>query len=110
MAVKIYTAQYRYGGDDRYDITVKGGTSRAFAPTWKMVMDYKSGAITKEQYTELYLAQMTKSRSIYPGEWEALLNMDQATLVCFCRLGAFCHRYILANILTNLGAKYLGDR
>ena len=51
--LKVYTAQYGYRGKDRLDITVKSG-DRTFAPTWDMVMDYKSGKITQEEYTEMY--------------------------------------------------------
>lgn len=37
------TAQYRYSGNDRLDITVKGNDpiGKIFAPTWEMVRLYK---------------------------------------------------------------------
>ena len=41
----LYTAQYRYPGMDRLDITVKGQDrfGKFFAPTWNMVSGFKKG-------------------------------------------------------------------
>jgi hypothetical protein len=41
----LYTARYRYSGNDRLDITVKGKDpiGRIFAPSRKMVMGSKEG-------------------------------------------------------------------
>lgn len=110
MALKIYTAQYRYGGPDRYDITVKGGVAKAFSPSWDMVMGYKNGTVSEEEYVARYTLMMATSRLNHSKEWEELLAMDEVTLVCFCANGSFCHRHILADILVTMGAINMGPR
>ena len=42
-------------------------------------------------------------------EWDDFMKRDSVVLVCFCKTGTFCHRYLLANIFVKLGAEYLGD-
>jgi len=105
----LYTAQYRYNGEDRYDITVKSG-NKIFAPTWNIVMDYKNNIITAEEYTKEYHNLMVKSYYNNLNEWNKLLNEEQITLVCFCKSGDFCHRLLLAEYLSKLDAEYLGER
>ncbi len=108
MPLKVYTSQYRYGLNDRLDITVSGGTP--FAPSWAMVRDIKMGRLTEKAYTEQYLKMMRESYKNNRQMWELLLAREQITLVCFCRgAGTFCHRVLLAQILVGLGAKYLGE-
>ena len=43
MKTKVYTAQYRYSGLHRLDITVKGKdqVGRVFAPSWDMVIKHE---------------------------------------------------------------------
>jgi len=106
--LKIYTSQYKYNGINRFDITVKTGV-KTFAPTWEIVMGYKSNSITKEQYTEKYIIKMRQSYKNNRDLWEWLLKQKEVVLVCFCKSGDFCHRVLLANILVKLGAKYLGE-
>ncbi len=106
--MQVYTSQYSYKGPDRLDITVKTG-NKAFAPTWKMVMQSKKGIMSKEEYTKNYMELMRKSYLENMEEWEKLLNRDKAVLVCFCPAGAFCHRLILAKMLEKLGAEYMGE-
>ena len=108
MGLKIYTSTYRYGGRDRFDITAK--TANTFAPTWNMVMQYKSGDMSEAKYTEFYHTGMELSQQKCPEEWKELLSRDEVTLVCFCPAGKFCHRVLLAKILVNLGAEYMGER
>ncbi|MCL6559472.1 MAG: hypothetical protein K6U74_11870 [Firmicutes bacterium] len=108
LLVRVHTAQYNYRGEDRLDITVKSG-DKTFAPTWDMVMAYKSGKITQEEYTEMYYALMRRSYQNNRRRWEEVLAMDKVVLVCFCRAGDFCHRLLLAGILEKLGAEYCGE-
>jgi len=108
MTLKVYTAQYQYEGMNRLDITVKTGLLM-FAPTWEMVMDYKKKKITKEKYTELYYEKMRKSYKTYTDIWRWLLRQDKVVLVCFCKRGEFCHRYLLKDMLVKLGATYMGE-
>ncbi len=110
--VTVYTAQYNYSGDDRLDITVKGKDpiGKVFAPTWKMVMGYKEGTLSWHQYKRLYHHHMQQSFQGYRDVWKTVLNREEVTLVCFCKAGSHCHRYLLANYLSILGATVQGER
>lgn len=55
------------------DTTVKTGTS-VFRPTWQMVLDVKSGAITEAKYTTLYYAKMRQCVRDYPMAWVELTS------------------------------------
>ncbi len=110
--MKLYTAPYRYSGDDRLDITVKGkdSTGKIFAPTWKMIMGSKEGKISWDDYKGLYKDLMRKSYRLHKEIWDKLLKRDEVTLVCFCKSSTSCHRYLLAEYLSKLGAEYRGER
>jgi hypothetical protein len=108
--MNLYTAQYRYSGPDRFDITVKGKVAIAFAPSWSMVQSHKSGEYSDEEYTCLYKTLMNWSQKKYSDKWSDLLSRDEVTIVCFCAPGKFCHRHLLKDILVNLGATYMGER
>jgi len=96
--MKVWTAQYRYTGPDRYDVTVKTGDP-AFAPSWDMVMKYKRGKISEEGYTVLYRNLMRRSYRDHYQAWMDLIHLDEVTLVCYCKGGTFCHRYLLVDLL-----------
>ena len=108
--MKLYTAQYRYPGPHRLDITVKGNdpVGRVFAPTWEMVSRYKQDG-NEEAYTTAYHKMMIDSYYDNHQEWREVLSRDTVVLVCFCPAGAFCHRLLLAGYLSKLGAKYNGE-
>lgn len=86
----------------RVDITVKSATTfRCFAPTWEMVMGYKNGGITKEQYTAMYA---TIAQAAGWNKWWELVNMAREgdiALACFCLPGNFCHRHLLCDWVSN---------
>ena len=105
----VYTSTVRYNGPDRLDITVKTG-NRAFAPTWELVLGFKKGALSWEDYSWAYRVLMLKSYRDNRAEWDALLQRDQVTLVCYCKDEAFCHRWLLANYLAKMGADFRGER
>lgn len=108
MTLKVFTSQIRYSGPDRLDITIKSG-ELTFAPTWDMVMGYKSGKLTEEAYTKAYYSMMRASYRANRARWDELLSQPRVVLVCYCKAGAFCHRTLLANILVKLGASYGGE-
>ena len=85
--MKLYTSQYRYSGDDRLDITVKGKdpTGKVFAPTWKMVMGSKDGKISWDEYQNMYRDLMRVSYKTNRNVWNGILNREEVTLVCFCK-------------------------
>jgi uncharacterized protein YeaO (DUF488 family) len=110
--VRIYTAQYRYSGADRLDITVKGKdpVGQVFAPSWEIVNGFLKKRISQAEYTRRYIAMMAESVKHNHQIWLDILNRQEVTLVCFCPAYNFCHRYILAEILQSMGATYCGER
>ncbi len=108
--MKFWTAQYRYPGPNRLDITVKGQdpVGSYWAPTWDMVMDHKKTG-DDQAYIKKYHDKIMYMINQQPSCWEDLLNKDQVVLVCFCPAGAFCHRNLLTYYLKNHGAEYMGE-
>jgi len=113
--VNIYTAQYRYAGPDRLDITVKGNPDHLLSPTWNIVRALQEGKITQWDYTIKYFALLI-GRLTVPGtgfqfSLQKFLDLQEITLVCFCPPHTFCHRVLAARMLEELGfGKYLGER
>jgi len=110
--MEFWTAQYRYFKNNRIDITAKSTDfiGKLFAPTIQLVYNYKNGVITQSEYTEQYMEILKKSFNTYTSIWTKFLDMDaQAVFVCYCKSGDFCHRLILAKVLSNMGAKYNGE-
>lgn len=115
----LYTAQYRYSGDDRLDITVKGKDQEGmyFAPTWDMVNAYKNNLIDDSEYEEQYLTLInnrwlkdTKFKSVVVSLLKRIENND-ITFVCFCPANTFCHRLLLAKwFQRNWTVAYKGER
>lgn len=107
----FWTAQYRYPGPYRLDITVKGNDpiGRLFAPTWDMVKNYKANTGGEQIYTDKYHTMMLKSYSSNKAAWDSLLTREYAVLTCFCAPKDFCHRHLLTQYLVQLGAKYEGE-
>lgn len=108
MPLKVWTAQFRYAGPSRLDITVKSGES-TWAPTWDMVMGLKRGELSEQDYSSRYTNMMRQSYREKRARWDWLLQQERVTLVCFCKAGDFCHRVLLARILVKLGASYEGE-
>lgn len=123
----LYTAQMKYGGCDRLDITIKSGTmvGKLYAPTWDMVMGHKNKKYTDEQYTKMYYDLLTERwEKDWNGFRQATINTVSLlsgtftmpafsiTLVCYCPAGAFCHRVLLAKWFEDTwpSVKYLGER
>lgn len=115
----LYTAQYRYKGSDRLDITVKGNciVGRLYAPSWAMVQGVKDGTLSKEDYTKQYYKLLVaRWHNGFQGEMEVMVKMtrDQGrdvTVVCFCPSGTFCHRYLMVNFFKyNWDVPYGGER
>lgn len=108
--LKFWTAQYRYPGPYRLDITVKGQDpfGKAFAPTWQMLDTYKKNP-NREQAKTIYIQQYHEIIKNNFKQLQELLNMEQVVLVCFCPYGEFCHRHLLTYYLTQLGAVYTGE-
>lgn len=103
--LELYTAQIanlgniNTSGKDVIDTTVKSGIS-TFAPSWSMVIGYKSGEISKEEYTNEYLMMMETSYEFERQVWDRYFpDKGKLILACYCRPGDFCHRHLLANFI-----------
>ncbi|QZA70957.1 hypothetical protein AH06_185 [Erwinia phage AH06] len=101
------------------DTTVKSAKEYAFlAPSWEMVMGYKQGSISENQYTELYYELL---RSRYKADKQPFLKLlddfrdKDIAVACFCTPGHFCHRHLLVTILraltvnANIPFEYKGE-
>ena len=103
----LWTAQLRYGGPDRLDITVQGKdpVGSIFAPTWDMVRRYKEAVkLNKvveaiETYTTAYWTLMDYRLPNAGSTVSWILSRKEVTFVCFCPAGAFCHRVLISNLL-----------
>lgn len=78
-----------------------------FAPGWDIVMGYKNGRISSEQYTAEYHRRMQSSYATNKPAWQQLLNHATQNnyalvLICFCATEAFCHRHLLSYYLKNV--------
>jgi len=112
----LYTAQYRYSGEDRFDITVRGNTQtgKLYAPTWSMVNGIKNKTLSYEDYTAQYYDLLLKrwiTHSTVISNLVDKIQTEDVTFVCFCPAGSFCHRYLLVNFLQyNWHVEYGGER
>lgn len=108
----LYTAHISYRGSDRLYITVKNKDPQGiiFSPTWKMVMGVKHGKIGWEDYERQYRDLMRMSYRKHKDQWNRILAEPEVTFVCFCKPSSQCHRYLLADYFTRLGADYRGER
>jgi hypothetical protein len=118
----LFTAQYRYPGKDRLDITVKGNcpAGKLYAPTWEMVQGVKTNNFTEEEYTKFYYDLLLERWKTHGHEMLKLVEIVQGTanmpardvtLVCFCPAGSFCHRHLLVKFLQhNWAVEYGGER
>ncbi len=108
--MQFWTAQYRYPGPHRLDITVKGDDpiGSVFAPTWKMVIAHKHSK-DDAAYIKEYQSMMQDSYRNHPLEWQRVLGHEYIVLVCFCAANSFCHRLLLAEYLQKCGTEYMGE-
>jgi hypothetical protein len=79
------------------DSTAKSGVE-AFAPLMHNVMAYKSGQLSEEQYTALYLEKMAQSKIINSRTWAFLDHYPKLAIACYCPAGVFCHRHLFKKL------------
>lgn len=83
-------------GKSRFGIKAKDYNK--LAPPMYLVERYKSGSITKEQYSEEYYRVVLSKLDPHEVLNEIVsLFGDDATLLCFEKAGEFCHRRIVAD-------------
>lgn len=93
----IQMAQYRKAkalNVELIDTTVKSGNP-IFAPTWEMVKAWKSGNLSKEEYSRQYGVLMFDSFKEHRLAWLDIFKKESVALACYCRAGDFCHRHLL---------------
>lgn len=69
------------------------------APSYELLMGYKNGQITPEEYTRQYIAYLD---SVGIDKVLEVLQ-DGDILLCWEAKGKFCHRHILAEWLKSYG-------
>lgn len=115
----IHTANLIYVGDDRVDISPQGKdpAGAPFAPSWALRSDALdrrlAGVEERTWWTEFaarYLAEMREQIAKHPEAWESLSLRPEVTLVCSCVRAERCHRSLLARLLEDRDAQYLGER
>lgn len=112
--MKLYTAQFRYNGGDRIDITSRTShpLGKLFAPPWSLVSNYNNGRITDDEYTDEYSDILIRSIASSPAVWVRFIALEMATLVCYCKVGNFCHRIVAAHFCLTMTptVRYIGER
>lgn len=94
----------------------KRGGMRAWAEAWAAyVPQYRAEMyVSSGQAVPLALAMhaahaLDRGVVANVGAWQRLLERPTATLLCWCETSC-CHRYLLADLLVALGARYAGER
>lgn len=93
------------------DITIKSCDEDIWflAPTWELVEKYKSGQISEEQFTHVYLDLIIfRWDVLLPSKINNLMKQN-VILVCYCPPGQFCHRRLAAEFLVSKGGEYIGE-
>lgn len=82
------------------NITAMGsGGIDAFAPDPDEVTRYKRGETSEDDYTDLYLARMKRTKILQPEKWAQLNKMERVAVACYCRRGVFCHRHLFTPLM-----------
>jgi len=79
------------------DITAKSGIA-LFAPDFSLVMGYKNGSVSEEEYTRHYLDKMMRSQRSAPNYWNNLQRYHDIAFACYCPPDVFCHRHLFRDL------------
>lgn len=116
---EICTAQFRYKGDDRLDITAgtvhalerrgkawnEAGEGRLYAPPGWLPAYHKRGRVDDSEYRTYYDQIMRLRYTHLAQEYKAHIvervtrGDSRIVLVCYCAAGKFCHRLIAQDYL-----------
>lgn len=82
-----------------------------FAPSWDLLMGYKSGELDWPTYTQRYIEEMRQAYKTHKGEFVNLARkLPDLELVCWCcnskekTRKKECHRFLLIDILKKVRA------
>lgn len=78
-----------------------GGQMTVFAPSTKLLLDYKNGKVSNDEYKVQYVEQLNSLEA--EGKIKVLENLNGCVLLCYEKTGDFCHRHILAEWLRERG-------
>lgn len=96
MKKKLTRSSMRTKGIKGIDITYR--RKLCVSPPRDLVLGYKAGAITEENYTEVYLKQLNdNAEDIITWAW--CICGEIIKFKCFCPEGAFCHTHLLIDWL-----------
>lgn len=79
-----------------------------YAPSWRLLKEYKDGYITYQKFHERYLNEM---RHLYRSttllqEFAKECMRESVVFCCYCKKGEFCARAILKEILEKIISKH----
>lgn len=136
VTLHVQTTRVGYRGEDGLDITRKSGSELGlvFAPSWDILrpaLDHRralekldAAALTTGQnayirdrvaepmwrlYAAAFACEMRHSYRRHRRAWDELLGRERVVLLCYCRERARCHRGLVAEMLTKLGAVDEGE-
>ena len=120
VTLQVWTARVSYGGPGRLDVTRKSGDewAKTFAPSWGLLRPALRARESSAEcmaaawawYVPRFIDEMRRSYTERRADWDRLLAMPRAVLVCYCVDHEQCHRTLLArDILPKLGATYMGE-
>ncbi len=73
---------------------------RVVAPSRELVRAYKDGRIDWPSFRKTYLAEMERPEAAAAiGRLADLSRREDITLLCVCREGENCHRYLLRDLV-----------
>jgi len=87
------------------DITVKNNPTHVLAPTWGIVMEFKRGKITWDEYKKRYIALLIERYKMRKDEFINIIKLSRqynVVLTCFCRDPNQCHRSLAKEFLDSL--------
>ena len=79
-----------------------GTRATELAPSKEILDKYKSGNINEEEFKILYLDLLLENSNSL-DKWVKYFENNEVVLVCYEGKNKFCHRHILAELLTSLG-------
>lgn len=78
---------------------------RALAPSRELVRGYKDGRIDWTSFRDRYLAEMQRPEAVAQIQRLAATSRERdVTLMCTCRDGENCHRYLLCGLIERAAA------
>lgn len=121
---RVGTARIVYRGrvgQQVLNTTIKSGTGlgAVFAPTWKMVLEFKQGEISWDEYRRQYTDLMRQRYQANASAFLEALSSDELIVCCYCKdthaTTKHCHRYILVELLEKVAVhhsirfEYIGE-